>query len=844
VTTFARRVRRAIERRIHRFEGGGLWVLGHASRVWPIVVIALVLWMSWDALRGIHIRQVRAALGQMHTGWFWAALGITAINTAAVGFYDVIAFRRTGATTLERWRYGAVAFAWSNFLTLGPVAGPAIRFWLYRASAADLRPGIIAVATAFISGLAGWTTAMLLVVRVHVGLAAAPFIALGVGAAITFVARWAASRFEEDAPAEVSPIRAIDLVLVGWVDWMLAGGAFLACLHAAGAPWDSVDQLRTYFLGQVVGLISLVPGGLGSGDAFWVAHLPLSAAVAAAADALYRLVYYVLPWALASMLLLSWATRRAQRRIEIARRIIAVLTGAAGLLIILSSASPALHARLVIIERVLPLPLVEAGQLTAASAGLLLLMLARGLGRGYRAAYQWTMALLSIGAVAAVLKGLDWEEAVVLGSLAAVGAFYAGLFDRESHGDWFDTGDIGVAMAGVSVFIVFGTLAHRLDPSAIARWSELGYRLEAMRFVRTAAALALWVGAAALYIGLRVPVRFERPAAVDVDRALDLHAQIGGSSTPLMIANGDKSIFFDDDRGLCGYRTIGPYLAVFADPVVRAQDRIAFLEALFAFAESIDRRPLFYQISPDWIPPLHDRGYAFYKLGEEAHLPLDRVTLEGHAGKMTRQILRRGERDGVRFRVMPPVEATRRLSELREISDDWLRSKGVTERQFSIGFFDDEYMQRFPCAVVESGEDGRILAFANLLRGPQRVELSIDLMRYRSDGPKVMDFLFVSLFLHGKELGFQRFNLGMAPLASVGETRGAHARERLANLLFQHGEHWYNFQGLRYYKQKWDPDWQPRYMGYAGAWEWPFAIAYVSALIAGGWGKVLQGEKT
>ena len=37
-----------------------------------------------------------------------------------------------------------------------------------------------------------------------------------------------------------------------------------------------------------------------------------------------------------------------------------------------------------------------------------------------------------------------------------------------------------------------------------------------------------------------------------------------------------------------------------------------------------------------------------------------------------------------------------------------------------------------------------------LLEGPQRGELSVDLMRHRSDGPKVMDFLFVSLFLRGK----------------------------------------------------------------------------------------------
>src|SRR4029079_15240871 len=95
-------------------------------------------------------------------------------------------------------------------------------------------------------------------------------------------------------------------------------------------------------------------------------------------------------------------------------------------------------------------------------------------------------------------------------------------------------------------------------------------------------------------------------------------------------------------------RAIGPYLMVCADPVVAcAADRASFLEALFDLASDLDRRPLFYQVSLDWIPLLHDRGYNFFKLGEEAIVPLDRVTDAGHAGKGTRQVLRRAERDGV-----------------------------------------------------------------------------------------------------------------------------------------------------------------------------------------------------
>src|SRR5205085_12642339 len=141
--------------------------------------------------------------------------------------------------------------------------------------------------------------------------------------------------------------------------------------------------------------------------------------------------------------------------------------------------------------------------------------------------------------------------------------------------------------------------------------------------------------------------------------------------------------------------------------------------------------------------------------------------------------------------------------------------------------------------VRDAAGPDRLLGFANLLHGPNRRELSVDLMRYRSGGPGVMDFLILSLLLYGKDAGYASFNLGMAPLASVGEHRGAHLRERLAGLAFRRGEQWYNFQGVRFYKQKFDPDWMPRYMAYQAAWEWPVALANVSALIAGSWGGAL-----
>ena len=61
-----------------------------------------------------------------------------------------------------------------------------------------------------------------------------------------------------------------------------------------------------------------------------------------------------------------------------------------------------------------------AGLVAAALTGLLLLMLARGLAKGYRVALGATIAVLLLAAVSALLKGLDYEEALVSSGICEV----------------------------------------------------------------------------------------------------------------------------------------------------------------------------------------------------------------------------------------------------------------------------------------------------------------------------------------------------------------------------------------------------------------------------------------
>jgi len=126
------------------------------------------------------------------------------------------------------------------------------------------------------------------------------------------------------------------------------------------------------------------------------------------------------------------------------------------------------------------------------------------------------------------------------------------------------------------------------------------------------------------------------------------------------------------------------------------------------------------------------------------------------------------------------------------------------------------------------------VAFANLWVTPDRRELSIDLMRYRDRlVHDVMDYLFVELMMWGRQEGYDRFDLGMATLSGMQERQLAPLWTRAGALLFSHGEKFYNFEGLRRYKDKFKPVWEPRYLAAPGGLAAAAVLADVTVLVSG-----------
>ncbi|HDH50821.1 MAG TPA: bifunctional lysylphosphatidylglycerol flippase/synthetase MprF, partial [Nitrospirae bacterium] len=330
-----------------------------------------------------------------------------------------------------------------------------------------------------------------------------------------------------------------------------------------------------------------------------------------------------------------------------------------------------------------------------------------------------------------------------------------------------------------------------------------------------------------------VTPEFSLPASSDLEKIHSITAESRNTSANLAFL-GDKSLLFSGSgNSFIMYGVEGRSWIAMGDPIGPNEETA---ELAWRFLEMCDRYngwTVFYEAGTENLQLYSDLGLTFVKLGEEARVLLETFSLKGHKHKDMRHVLNKLDREGCSFEIMPPETVSVILPELKTVSDAWLEEKKTGEKGFSPGFFNDEYLKRFPAAVVK--REGKIIAFTNIWTVAGKEELSIDLMRYLPDAPHgTMDYLFIRLILWGKQEGYKWFNLGMAPLSGLEDHALAPLWSRLGAFVFRHGEHFYNCQGLRQYKEKFDPEWQPKYVAYPCGLSLPRILTNIASLISRG----------
>jgi phosphatidylglycerol lysyltransferase len=796
------------------------------------------------------------------------AIGLTAVNYAVLIGYDLLAFVYI-RKPLARARVALAAFvahAIANNVGFTMLSGASVRYRFYSRwgiTAEELSRIIVFYAVTFwlgllfVGGISLATSRLTLDLDLPAGRWVPVAGWLSVAVALSYLAAAAIYR----KPILVSwlelrlppPRLAVAQFVVSTCDWILAGSVLYVVLPAGAPPL--VAFLGAFLVAQLLGLASHVPGGVGVFEGLMILLLKPYVSSGALLPSLivYRAIYYLLPLSVALTVLV--ADEIGQRREQAARvgaafdwlteqltpHVLAIFTFLAGVVLLFSGATPAATGRLAFLGRLLPLSVIEASHFLGSIAGAALLVLSQGLARRLDGAWMLTTGAVAAGIAASLLKGGDFEEATLLGLVLLVLWRARPAFDRRGAllDTRFSPGWIVAVAGAMGASIWLGLFAFKHVAYSNELWWQFELHGEASRFLRASVGSAV----AILLFALS---RIASPAHAEAAEPTDADIEAAGpiiasqrSATANLVFLRDKTMLFDDQRrGFVMYGVEGRTWVALGDPVGPADVQAELIRRFLERCDDYAATPVFYEIRKEALHRYADFGLTFVKLGEEAIVDLSQFCLEGSRGKPLRHALRHLEHHGTSCRMVAAADVPAILNDLHAVSDDWLEHKAGGEKGFSLGFYRPDYLARFPVAVIEQA--GHIIAFANLWPGPDHIELSVDLMRYEHQAPNgVMEGLLVYVMQWGKQQGFRSFSLGMAPLSGFERSPVAPLWTRLGSFLYAHGGTFYNFQGLRAYKDKFHPDWESRYLAYPGGLTLPRVLADVAALIAGGYRKIL-----
>ena len=516
--------------------------------------------------------------------------------------------------------------------------------------------------------------------------------------------------------------------------------------------------------------------------------------------------------------------------------VVALLTAAMGVVNVISAVIPAMRDRLRLLRLLgeySPFSIRAGGHLVSALSGFALLLLSVSLWRRKQFGWLLTLLILIISIPVHLLKGLDYEEATFALLLALLLIYLRPHFHAHSDPPSVRQGLLTL-LAALAFTLIYGVIGfYVLDRHfrvSFGFWSALRQTIVMFTqfynpglqpvtgfgryFIYSIYVISAVTVGYALLMLLRPVLTRHTQTEAERSRAWEIVRAHGRTALARYALLDDKLFFFTPDSSLVSYVVEDRVALALGDPIGPEADIKCALSSFKEFCSQNDWLPTFYQVRPTNLELYQTLDFHTLLIGHVANIDLASFSLAGSENKTLRNTYNKLARLGYHYDVIQPPYSTRMLRELRFISDDWLTAHRATELRFSLGWFDEAYLNTCPILLVRDRE-GFIVAFANLVTEFQANEIAVDLMRYlqRSESG-LMDFLFVSLFQWAREQGFATFNLGLSALSGVGEHSDDPIIERALNFIYQNIDRFYNFRGLHSFKEKFHPSWSPRYLAY------------------------------
>ncbi|HEX6982144.1 MAG TPA: bifunctional lysylphosphatidylglycerol flippase/synthetase MprF [Balneolaceae bacterium] len=845
-------------------------ILKKLAPIISIVFFGFALWFLDKQLQQYDLSEISEQLAAIPDYYIAASLLLSFLSYLLLTAYDAMGVNYIDEE-LEApkiMRAGYVGYAFSHNIGLALITGGSIRYRIYSSwGFSGLQVTKIVAFSAFTLWIGFCSVAGLSLLFATPDLPpdiTLPFVSLRVVGAFLLVMVvgyiWASALFKNEISIKKWTFKFPNLkltvkqVLIASIDWLLASSVLYVLLPEAGLNFFSF--VGVFLLAQILGLFSQVPGGLGVFESVMLLYLSnfMPGSKIVGILVIYRIIYYILPL-LGALVVLGYqeykvnhesVKKLGEKAISWVPRVVpqvmsfSVFIG--GAILLFSGAVPSEVPRMQWLQHFVPLPVIEISHFLASIIGAALLILAGALQRRIDGAYHLTVGLLVFGILFSLLKGADYEEAsalavMLIAMIPCRDEFHrkAPLFSQQFSSQWFT---MILMVLGSAVWL--GIFSYRHIEYQQELWWQFFLMGDAPRYLRaTVAALgfAVIVG----FIKLLRPRKKEiiEPEEHEFQFARDILQQTSHTLSNLVLLGDKKMMFNKSHTSFIMYKEEGRSRVVLGDPVGPGDEAEEMIWKFYEQCSSDDKWPVFYQIGKKNLEYYLDLGLTLFKLGEEARISLDNFSVDRTIDDDLRTNYQRLMSEGYSWELLPGNPEQRCYEELRTIFDADLSIRKRTGQGFSSGDFNEAYLNHFPIVVVKKA--GRILAFANILRSGNDYELSTDLLRYHPDESKeIIDFMLIETMLWGKRQQFKWFNLGMAPLSGMDEHDFSPRWSKMAHFVYSYGETIYGFQRVRDYKNKYQPEWEPKFLACPGGLSLPRALSNLANTVSGGFSTLVN----
>ncbi len=504
-----------------------------------------------------------------------------------------------------------------------------------------------------------------------------------------------------------------------------------------------------------------------------------------------------------------------------------------GLINMFSAISPAIPARIAILEKLLPKIAIQVSNFSVFFIGLFLIILAIYLLKGVKKAWRITMFLLILSAIGHLVKGIDYEEAIV--SCVAIGSllFTYHLYTVRSSPSlrtniwkvWL------IVLTTLIIYVIGGT--YFLEKShmgveygffeSVDAAFHLIFLFDASNYIPQTSFGEFFV--ISIYLvsgGLLISVIYliMKPVFAneiqsnqnDISHAQLLVKDYGKSALDYFKYYPDKLFFFNAD-GFLAYKVHHNYAVVLELPVCENEEKLKqFLVEFEEFARENGMKTFYYRVPEESLEWFRQLGKKALFIGKEAVLDLQSFSLGGSKMHPVRNAINKAKKLGYTFHIYPPVIKDGVIQKLKQVSEEWLNKPGKTEMAFSQGKFEPYLIKNTTVLTIENSEE-KVVAFLNIIPDFVNGEGTYDLIRISDDAPTgIIYFLFIEMFEYFKQQGLTNVNLGMVAFAGIEDAKSM--AERSIKFALDNLKPLNHFKGQYMFKEKFHPEWISKYLIY------------------------------